>query len=267
MSSKIIKHEPTVTEVNINGKIVKAISHGETKGGGHYAQSFNDAPITWESDQPLTTEEIMSVFPVKEKDAPINVDTLCIKIDYPYEVDRPAMYKQIWPECKTQTNVPVDNRLVEWLGDHGLDVYLTQLFYTAPGQTLKMHVDTYGIGNWGKINMSWGHADARTRWYKLKEGYDYTHTTNGHIAYSGLKDLEERHPGTNPFPLISAKPHEVECIRSEYIDSPVIVNVGVLHDVYNPSTIGRWTFSIYVREPNSDEILSVDQLAEILPTL
>lgn len=227
--------------------------------GGQFLLN-SDAPTTYTSTDLLTVEDIAEIFDVNQD---VDYDKLAVPIDYPYDIKRYDYYKMVHPLNKSETNCPVDPKLYDWLMDHDLEPFVSQLFYTGPNNSLKVHCDTFGVGNHAKINFTWGHEDSRTTWFKLKEGKPYK-LTSGYMTddtslFSHTKDTP------SSIPLITANPDDIELVKSHKMEGLTIVNVGVLHATDNPTPQGRWTMSVNVKIKGINKPPTVEDIAERLP--
>lgn len=204
----------------------------------------DDMPATMSNSQIITVEDIAELLSVEQK---VDYSKLVVPINYPYTIDRPNYYKHVYPHNICETGNPLDQRLVKWIEEHNLKVQSSQLFYTAPNDSINIHVDHYGIGNHGKINMTWGHPDSRTNFWKLKDGKQF-----------------KVNQSKNYIPVITAELDDVELIETFEINQLSIFNAGVLHSTHNPTNQGRWTMSIVVKIPGRLSPPSVEEIEERL---
>lgn len=157
----------------------------------------------------------------------------------PFELEKPKKFKD---GTKNQQlffdNSIVEKKVLEWLDNLNLKSIHTEAFYTAPGDKIFIHCDTPEIDNHVKINFTWGPNTSTTRWWKLKEGCSYSKSNvedGGGILLANEKDCE--------------------LVYEEVIDRPSLINAGVLHSTFNPSTEGRWTLSLVIAEKDSQQLL------------
>lgn len=127
----------------------------------------------------------------------------------------------------------------------GIKTLIVEIVYTPPNSNLPIHSDSIPIDNHVKLNISWGDSEkARTRWWLPKDR-------------------------TKPSDAFPVKNNPVKNNREEYdliyqaqTNSPCLVNVGQLHDSYNPSNQGRWTLS-HILANHDDSLLQWDQAIEV----
>lgn len=122
----------------------------------------------------------------------------------------------------------------------GIKTLIVEIVYTPPNSNLPIHSDFLPIDNHVKLNITWGDSEkAGTRWWLPKD----------------------RTTTFDTFPINNNR-EEYDLIYQAKTNSPCLINVGQLHDSYNPSDQGRWTLS-HVLANSDGSLLQWDQAVEI----
>lgn len=182
---------------------------------------------------------------------------LNIGFDYQRPLLLDSLPKQ-WLNCMLLEHVMPE--LHDYLAGIGLTVSQhIDIFFTSAGGIIDIHSDSYlppGQSDVCKLNFTWGPKNSVTRWYKIKHPKFL-------IKDCGIyKEQREEQFMTDEFKGIHrAMRDHVDQIYEAVIDRPSILNVGQLHDTFNPGPEERWTLS-FLLEKNK-KIITFDQAMEI----
>lgn len=133
-----------------------------------------------------------------------------------------------------------DSNIEELHNKIGIKTLIVEVVYTPPHSNLPIHSDSMPIDNHVKLNISWGDSEkAATRWWLPK---DRTKTFTS-------------------FPINNNR-DEYDLIYKAQTNFPCLINVGQLHDSYNPSNEGRWTLS-HILAHHNNSLLQWDEAMEI----
>jgi len=102
----------------------------------------------------------------------------------------------------------------------GIRTFVVETFYTPPHASLPIHSDEWPLDNHVKINISYATDDSFIRWWSPKSGL---------VSVNSYKDT------------IITDRENYNLLYKTTTNKPSLVNVGQLHDTYNPSDLGRWT--------------------------
>jgi len=169
---------------------------------------------------------------------PLNLDLFPLK----NSVNLGALYNNAYSSLEHDQLNP---RLVDLLKSAGLEVTLVEIFCRRPSKQTGIHTDGAG-GDYVKINWVLGGAGSTMEWYQLRPRHQKPVTTNT----AGNADC------------IKYTADEVNCVYSEEIESPSLVQVGVPHDVRAKAGI-RLCISLVLRTTNGNNRISMD-LAKVL---
>ena len=160
-------------------------------------------------------------------------------LDLPFTVSKPNEFiDKDHNEQLFFNNDIVPIQLKEFLNNIDLQSIHTEAFYTAPKDKIYIHCDTPELDNHVKINFTWGSNDSVTRWWKIKQDKE--------MSLSNVED------GGG---ILTAHENDCDLVYEQVIDKPSLMNVGVLHSTYNPSSEGRWTLSLVLSRKNKTELL------------
>jgi len=158
-------------------------------------------------------------------------------LDLPFTINRHALCYGSPAEAKITNLHDYRDPNIEELHDKlGIKTLIVEIVYTPPHSNLPIHTDLMPIDNHVKLNISWGDSEkAATRWWLPK---DRTQTFTS-------------------FPINNNR-DDYDLIYQAQTNSPCLINVGQLHDSYNPSDKGRWTLS-HILAHSDDSLLQWDE--------
>jgi hypothetical protein len=107
--------------------------------------------------------------------------------------------------------------LLKFLYQKGLIVTLVESFYSAPGYVMDIHIDT-SPGDFTKLNWVFGGQNSLMHWYRTKNDIPIVQKINTIGKQYSEYTLDE-----------------VELCYSDTIGMPSIVQVGVPHNITNPT--------------------------------
>ena len=171
-------------------------------------------------------------------------------LNLPFEYFKPTEFEKdlendfisYFPKDKVQNN------FLEWLDKHDLKISnIIEGFFTKTQGSIPIHNDTpiKPDGNdVCKVNLTWGTEDSTTRWWKVKDESKYIEINHNQTDVN--KSFEEAGivPDIDCYKCYSADRNDVELVYETVINKPSLLNVGQLHDTYNPdANKSRWTLS------------------------
>lgn len=163
------------------------------------------------------------------------------RLDLPFTITRPEICYGSPTEAKiTNLNDYKDLNIEELHEKLGIKTLIVEVVYTPPNSSLPIHSDLMYVDNHVKLNLSWGDCDkSATRWWVPR---DNTRTIV-----------------STP---INANREEYELIYQAQTNSPCLINVGQLHDSFNPSDEGRWTLS-FIPAHQDDRLIQWEEAMQI----
>ena len=142
----------------------------------------------------------------------------------------------------------MQNNFLEWLDKHDLKISnVIEGFFTKTQGSIPIHNDTPikpDVNDVCKLNFTWGPEDSTTRWWKVKDESKYIEINHDQTDVN--KSFEEAGivPDIDCYKCYSADRNDVELVYEAVINKPSLLNVGQLHDTYNPdANKSRWTLS------------------------
>ena len=160
----------------------------------------------------------------------------------PFEITKHPDFNETPTDMKHyDINDYVDESMHEWHKSLGLIVRHTEIFYTPPGGSLPIHSDEPSITNHVKINMTWGPAEGVTRWWKSNTTTVNDGREGAKEVLDGYKDETVDNFSYREHRVLVANQKDCDLVYQANTNKPSLVNVGQLHDTYNPTTQGRWT--------------------------
>lgn len=169
-------------------------------------------------------------------------------IDVPFEVPKPERFETPGTNhyCHYFDKSVATDEMKTWLQSYGLTVSnQVEGFYTAPKRSIDLHTDTHtkpGEADGCVMNFTWGPANSVTRWWKIRDEnklIKFSHDTH----HTGLDKVGVEADIENDFCWF-ARREDADIVYEKHIIKPSLLNIGQLHDTYNPSeTDIRWTLS------------------------
>lgn len=120
-----------------------------------------------------------------------------------------------------------DRGLSRWLSDLGLKINFGEVFRTGPMSTTRIHVDGPTMDESCKLNWAFGAKGSTMAWWRI---VDHSMDLSPRLAPGGTRYINIDTAGC-------------EMMHSEEIGSPSLVNVGVPHNIINPTNQTRWCIS------------------------
>ena len=183
-------------------------------------------------------------------------------IQLPFTMNKPTCFdKPLENDFITyvdQSELP--DELFKWLAQYNLKISnVIEGFYTKPnGGAIPIHNDTVvppGQRDACKLNFTWGPETSTTKWYKLKSDKEYIEINHDETQIN--KSFQEAgiEPDIECYNCYSADENDVELIHQAVINKPSLMNVGQLHNTYNPDPIqDRWTLSLTLLKLPGDHL-------------
>jgi hypothetical protein len=143
----------------------------------------------------------------------------------------------------------LNRNVQEWFKNKDCEIVVGELFYTAPQNKIRWHIDVSGyspVFDYVKFNFVWcNHTTHYMEWGNPSiPGYTPT------VGYN-----------TAGSPHMIFNPEEIITTESVVIDKPILVNVGVPHRAVNSGSSGRWCLSL-IPKKNGNRI-SFDHALDI----
>jgi len=183
-------------------------------------------------------------------------------IQLPFTMNKPTCFdKPLENDFITyvdQSELP--DELFKWLAQYNLKISnVIEGFYTKPnGGAIPIHNDTVvppGQRDACKLNFTWGPETSTTKWYKLKSDKEYIEINHDETQIN--KSFQEAgiEPDIECYKCYSADENDVELIHQAVINKPSLMNVGQLHNTYNPDPLqDRWTLSLTLLKLPGDHL-------------
>jgi hypothetical protein len=131
----------------------------------------------------------------------------------------------------------VDKTLKLFLNHYNVGISFSEIFYTPPKSKMTIHNDSHGVKT--KLNWIFGADGSVMKWWKPKDGY--THNN-------------EKNAIGNDY--ISYNEDDCECLWTQEVGHPSIVNVAIPHSIDNPTDDGRWCMSYVLYNNDKKENLT-----------
>jgi hypothetical protein len=177
-------------------------------------------------------------------------------LKFPFDTDmRNLAERECDPTRVHQFRVPtelLDIRVLELLKDRNIVLSHVEAFHTPANGLLSLHVDGPEINNNSKINWCYGARGSKMMWWRMKKGV--------------VPTLMNTSIGTR---YLKMEPKDCIPVHSAAIIGPTLVNAGVPHSVFNPTSERRWVLSLVLWDAMSRSPLqmedAVQRLREFLP--
>jgi hypothetical protein len=147
----------------------------------------------------------------------IDIDPLFEGFDA-YDINRPRNLNKHYSNLEYIPLVFVNPKLKSFMDQRNIMVSLVDIFYCGPYEAHPIHVDQPHVdqfveNDYVRINWIYGGEGSEMKWYKFRNHIDQLdrHKVQ-HIVYG---------------------PDDVECIHSQAISGPHLVQVGIPHTVQN----------------------------------
>ena len=183
-------------------------------------------------------------------------------IKLPFTMPKPKSFgKALENDFITYVNISeLPDELFKWTAQYNLKISnVIEGFYTKPnGGAIPIHNDTVippGQRDACKLNFTWGPETSTTKWYKLKSDKEYIEINHDETQIN--KSFQEAgiEPDIECYKCYSADENNVELIHQAVINKPSLMNVGQLHNTYNPDpTQDRWTLSLTLLKLPGDHL-------------
>jgi len=183
-------------------------------------------------------------------------------IQLPFTMPKPRCFnKALENDFISYVNISeLPDELFKWLAQYNLKISnVIEGFYTKPnGGAIPIHNDTVippGQRDACKLNFTWGPETSTTKWYKLKSDKEYVEINHDETEIN--KSFQEAgiEPDIECYKCYSADENDVDLIYQAVINKPSLMNVGQLHNTYNPDpTQDRWTLSLTLLKLPGDHL-------------
>ena len=191
-------------------------------------------------------------------------------VQLPFTMPKPKCFgKALENDFITYVNMSeLPDELFKWLAQYNLKISnVIEGFYTKPnGGAIPIHNDTVippGQQDACKLNFTWGPETSTTKWYKLKSDKEYIEINHDETQIN--KSFQEAgiEPDIECYKCYSADENDVELIHQAVINKPSLMNVGQLHNTYNPDpTQDRWTLSLTLLKLPGDHLCFEEALVK-----
>jgi hypothetical protein len=131
------------------------------------------------------------------------------------------------------------DEFLQWVEDHDLKIRYSEIFYSAPHSGIFLHCDEIDPADSCKINWIYDQGETQMNWYMPHPGVELVKQNN---SIGGLYWDCDR--------------NDCDLIYSARVGRPSLLNVGMLHDIKNPTDYPRWCVSIVLQEQLADKRLT-----------
>lgn len=146
------------------------------------------------------------------------MNTYCVDLNWDIPLLAPDVDINIFKkQHHTKGNVSTDVHplMLLHLAKKGITVSLMETFYSKPNYVQGIHIDAAG-GDYSKLNWVYGGEGSIMHWYKLKPGV--------------VPEVKTNSIGK---PYSEYTLDQVDCIHSQTIGKPSLIQVGVPHNITN----------------------------------
>ena len=140
-----------------------------------------------------------------------------------------------------------DNALENFLKQFNLSIDWAEAFYTPPKGKLPIHLDKSNFSNDVKLN--WVFGEGRMKWWMPKDSTSPLEVLKTDIKTSYILFNEQ----------------DCNCVWSEAVGKPSLVNSGIPHSVDNDSENGRWCLSYVIRHNNNGKTVQWEDAVKFFP--
>jgi hypothetical protein len=141
-----------------------------------------------------------------------------------------------------------DPTLSLWLSDLGLKINFGEVFRTGPMSETTIHVDGPAMDESCKLNWAFGASGSTMAWWRITDP---------------SMDLAPRSaPGGTKY--IRIETSGCQMLHSEGVGSPSLVNVGIPHNIINPTNQPRWCISYMLGKTDVTQNLQWTDAIEVL---
>lgn len=171
-------------------------------------------------------------------------------LNLPFDLEKPKLFDTT-PNHVVHQHLDghYDNNIERFLKQFGLELLLTECFYTPPnGGKVPIHTDFWWYEtDFVKINQTWGPDDGEIIWWNCKKTYEIVLDNNTYTIGNDTVTYADKAK------VLRAEETDCKQIFSANTNRPSLVNTGVLHSTINPSNQGRWTVCFIPVYKQSDE--------------
>ena len=143
-------------------------------------------------------------------------------------------------------NGDLTDEFLDWLGQHGLEPKMSEMFYCGPGASIPVHSDDVNPPGCCKLDWAYGPESVTMDWYVTDAALEYYNNSIGGYYLTCDSKL-------------------MTLTESATIRTPSLVNIGALHGVTNNTTEPWWVVCVVLRKKNSDEDrINWDELSALM---
>ncbi len=171
-------------------------------------------------------------------------------LELPFEYTKPIEFeKDLENDFITYySKDKVQQNFLDWIQKHNLKISnVIEGFFTKTNGSIPIHNDTPIKPNENdvcKLNFTWGPANSTTRWWKIKDENKYIEINHDQTDVNKSFEQAGIVPDIECYKCYSADKDDLELVYEAVINKPSLMNVGQLHDTYNPDLENsRWTLS------------------------
>jgi hypothetical protein len=182
----------------------------------------------------------------------------CLELDLGFQLSDNAVSQIVFsdiPESGVKVNfiqkTLLDQKLLDLLNQHDIDVCSTQVFYILPGKKIPIHIDApddrNNLDNQCKLNFVYSKKGSVMQWWKVKNP-------------GKPLIVAELFPDEKYIPFLT---EDCEMVWEEQIGFPSLVNVGQPHSIDNCTNEPRLTLSLLLRDLKKSQPLQWNDAVEI----
>ena len=163
-------------------------------------------------------------------------NTFCLDLDLPVSIDLAEINRlkslDIDSAKWQMHDLAVDTNLDKFLEKYRLKIVYTEAHYVPPNTTTFAHIDD-NVASIVKLNYIFGAKGSTMQWFKTKD--------------------PDMVPSFNKTPLDTPyyrfEDDQIDLIYSAEVKQPSMVEVGVIHNVVNPTDEPRWCLCYMLGDP------------------
>jgi hypothetical protein len=191
----------------------------------------------------------------------IGMNTFCQKINIPieplfsgfdvYDPKRPRNLNKQYANLEYVPLICLNPELKKFMDQKSMVISLIDIFYCNPYDVHPIHVDQPHVdkfieNDYVRINWIYGGLDSEMKWYRFKDNVNKLNKDQvKHIVYG---------------------PDDVECIHSQAISGPHLVQVGIPHTVQNYSQ-RRYSVCADIIHKDTGSRITMNQALDIFKDL
>ena len=137
----------------------------------------------------------------------------------------------------------INPKFIEWLSEFNFGYYFIEAFYTPPnGGKIHIHTDTATVSDAVKINLTYGAPGGKIVWWHPEH----------------QDKVESKETGFDAQYLTTEEQYCKKLYEAD-TNKPSLVQVGLFHSTWNPSTEGRWTLSFPIIDKTTNDRITWEE--------